>query len=76
MSCSTPFAREPKYVSFLANGSLILSDPDDEPLVQLALESAAMRIISHNLRHLQPATALGVQILKPTEFLTSLRQKR
>lgn len=51
----------------------ILSDPDDEPLVQLAVESDAFRIVSHNVRHLLPATSLGVELLRPREFLDKLR---
>lgn len=50
----------------------VLVDPDDEPLVQLAHESGAMRLISHNLRHLRPAADLGIQVLKPGDFLRML----
>jgi len=54
----------------------VLADPDDEPLVQLAHESGAKLIISHNVRDLQPALRLGIEILKPKEFLARLgRQK-
>jgi predicted nucleic acid-binding protein len=52
----------------------VLIDPDDEPLVQLAQESAALTIITHNTGHLEPASALGIQVLKPREFLAKLRQ--
>ena len=53
----------------LAAGWLpILADPDDEPLVQLAYDSAARRIITHNIRHLAPARALGIEVLPPREF--------
>ena len=52
----------------------VLHDPDDEPLVQLAQESGALVIITHTTRHLQPAVALGIQVLKPTEFLVILQQ--
>jgi putative PIN family toxin of toxin-antitoxin system len=52
----------------------VLEDPDDEPLVQLDQESSALVIITHNTRHLQPAVALGIQVLKPREFLAMLRQ--
>jgi len=52
----------------------ILQDPDDEPLVQLAQESGALVIITHNTRHLQQAVALGIQVLKPKEFLFMLRK--
>ena len=51
----------------------ILSDPDDEPLVQLAVGSDALRIVSHNVRHLLPAKSLGVELLRPREFLDKLR---
>jgi len=54
----------------------ILEDPDDEPLVQLAHESGAMVIVTHNTRHLQPAAKLGIQVLKPREFLARLRQPK
>ena len=51
----------------------ILSDPDDEPLVQLASESTANLIVTHNTRHLAPAAAAGIEILKPREFLARLK---
>ncbi|MBI2927794.1 MAG: PIN domain-containing protein [Verrucomicrobia bacterium] len=51
----------------------ILSDPDDEPLVQLACESAANRIVTHNVRHLAPAASVGIEVLKPGQFLATLR---
>jgi putative PIN family toxin of toxin-antitoxin system len=56
------------------NWEPILHDPDDEPLVQLARESGALVIITHNARHLQPALALGIQVLKPVEFLSILKR--
>jgi putative PIN family toxin of toxin-antitoxin system len=52
----------------------VLADPDDEPLVQLAQESRALVIVTHNTRHLQPAAKFGIQVLKPREFLFKLRQ--
>ena len=50
----------------------ILTDPDDEPLVQLACESAANRIVTYNTRHLAPASRLGIEVLKPGQFLATL----
>ena len=50
----------------------ILHDPDDEPLAQLAWESGSKRIITYNHRHLRPALGLGIEILKPNEFLAIL----
>jgi putative PIN family toxin of toxin-antitoxin system len=58
------------------NWEPVLPDPDDEPLVQLAQESAARLIVTHNTGHLQPAAKLGIQVLKPGEFLVSLRQSK
>ena len=53
----------------LASGWLpILPDPDDEPLVQLAYDSAACRIVTHNLRHLRIAHTLGIEVLPPRHF--------
>lgn len=51
----------------------VLSDSDDEPLVQLAVESSCMRVVTHNIRHLQPALKLGLEVLNPREFLVRLR---
>ena len=62
--------------SLTHNWEPILQDPDDEPLVQLAQESGARVIITHNTRHLQPAVALGIQLLKPMEFLFILHQSK
>jgi predicted nucleic acid-binding protein len=62
--------------SLTHNWEPILRDPDDEPLVQLAQESGALVIVTHNTRHLQPAVPLGIQVLKPMEFLRMLRQSK
>lgn len=50
----------------------VLPDPDDEPLVQLAIESGAKCIITHNQRHFGPAARLGVEVLRPGGFLRKL----
>lgn len=53
----------------LAPGWLpVLNDPDDEPLVQLAYDSAAHRIVTHNIRHLLPARLLNIEVLPPRDF--------
>ncbi len=54
----------------------MLPDPDDEPLVQLEWESGARTIITHNQRHLQPAARLGIQVLKPRDFLAILKTSK
>ncbi len=51
----------------------ILTDPDDEPLAQLAFESGARRIVSYNLRDLRPVERIGIELLKPGAFLAILR---
>ena len=53
----------------------VLNDPDDEPLVQLAAESGANHIVTHNIRHLRPARALGIVVTKPRAFLEELRKQ-
>ena len=52
----------------------VLHDPDDEAFVQLAVEARADALLSHNLRHLEPARALGLNLLEPRQFLAILRQ--
>ena len=52
----------------------VLHDPDAEAFVQLAFEARADALLSHNLRHLEPARALGLNLLEPSQFLTILRQ--
>ena len=51
----------------------VLNDPDDEALVHLALEARSSHLISHNLRHLEPARALGVNLIEPMAFLEIIR---
>lgn len=50
----------------------ILADADDEPLVQLAYDSGARRIITHNVRDLAPAAALRIEVLPPRSFSAML----
>jgi putative PIN family toxin of toxin-antitoxin system len=51
----------------------VLADPDDEPMVQLAYESGALLIVSHNVADLFAAAKLGIEILKPSDFLARVR---
>ena len=53
----------------------VLADPDDEPLMQLAEESEAKLIVTHNTAHLQPATQRSIRVLPPREFLAILRAR-
>ena len=50
-----------------------LSDSDDEPLLQLAVEAKAPIIVTRNLRHLKPAESFGIEVMTPAKFLAKLR---
>ena len=50
-----------------------LSDPDDEPLLQLAVEGRVPIIVTRNERHLSPARNFGIEVLTPAEFLAKVR---
>jgi putative PIN family toxin of toxin-antitoxin system len=51
----------------------VLNDPDDEAFVHLAVEAGADYLVSHNLRHLEPATRMGVKLLAPRDFAAIIR---
>ncbi|MBM3889620.1 MAG: putative toxin-antitoxin system toxin component, PIN family [Verrucomicrobia bacterium] len=53
----------------------VLTDPDDEALVHLAVESQTGHLVSHNIRHLEPARALGVNLVAPRAFLAIIRHE-
>jgi putative PIN family toxin of toxin-antitoxin system len=46
-----------------------LPDPDDDMLVELAIAANVTYIITSNIRDLAPARSLGIQVLKPREFI-------
>lgn len=50
-----------------------LSDPDDEPILQMAVEAKVPFIVTRNVRHLKPAEFCGIKVLTPAEFLAKLR---
>ena len=52
----------------------VLSDPDDEPLLQMAVEAQVPFIVTRNTRHLNLAKTFGIEVLTPAEFLAKLRQ--
>jgi predicted nucleic acid-binding protein len=52
----------------------VLEDADDEMMVHLAVESKADYLVTHNVRHLQPAGRLGVSVVTPRDFLRELRK--
>ena len=50
-----------------------LSDPDDEPLLQMAVEAKVPIIVTRNIRHLKPAESFGIEVMTPAKFLAKLR---
>lgn len=53
-----------------------LSDPDDEPLLQMAVEAKVPMIVTRNVRHLKPAKRFGIELVTPAEFLAKLRKSK
>jgi putative PIN family toxin of toxin-antitoxin system len=53
-----------------------LSDPDDEPLLQMAVEARVMVIVTRNVRHLKTAETFGIEVMTPGEFLAKLRKRK
>jgi predicted nucleic acid-binding protein len=49
-----------------------LQDPDDEPMLQMAVEAVVPNIITRNIRHLKPARSFGIGVVTPGEFLNRL----
>ena len=50
----------------------ILSDASDEAFAQLAHEGACDALITHNARHFAPASARGIPVIAPRDFLATL----
>ena len=50
-----------------------LRDPDDERILEVAVESDAM-IITHNTKHFAGADRFGVFVKTPSEFLKIVRE--
>ncbi len=52
-----------------------LSDPDDEPFLEVALAARAKAIITGNKRHFPKKEYQGTRILSPAEFLEAFGDK-
>ncbi|MBW4477438.1 MAG: putative toxin-antitoxin system toxin component, PIN family [Tolypothrix brevis GSE-NOS-MK-07-07A] len=50
----------------------ILNDPDDDFLLDLAVESQADYIITYNQKDLQPANKFGIKVVTPKQFLQEM----
>ena len=51
----------------------LLSDPDDEAFAQLASESKADYLVTHNQRHYEPIQQHGIRVVTPKAFLDTVR---
>lgn len=49
-----------------------LPDPKDDMVLELAFASGSRYVVTHNMRDFVGASALGIQILLPGEFLRLL----
>ena len=49
------------------------ADPDDEPFVQLAREAKVEYLVTYNVRDLAGARRFGVQVVRPAEFLSTIK---
>jgi len=47
----------------------LLTDADDEKLVDLALSANTDYIVTHNVRHLRDAVGLGIRVIRSGELL-------
>ncbi|MCW5560250.1 MAG: PIN domain-containing protein, partial [Verrucomicrobiae bacterium] len=54
----------------------ILRDPDDEPILQLAVEAGVRYVVSRNVRDFDGAGRFSIEILQPAAFLKLVRQPR
>ena len=51
----------------------VLSDPQDDLVLELAVESGAEYIVTHNIRHFAEASRFGVRAVTPGEYLRRVR---
>ena len=52
----------------------VATDPDDEPIVQLAREAKVPYLVTHNVQDVRGAAQFGVRVVRPAEFLDLLRK--
>jgi putative PIN family toxin of toxin-antitoxin system len=65
-------ASEPVEVNFLWRPQL--GDPNDEMVLEAAINGRADALITHNVRHFfEPAKRFGLRVLRPGELLKELR---
>ena len=65
-------AAEPVEVHFLWRPRL--TDPDDETVLEAAVNGRAKAIVTHNGRHFQPAAGeFGIEVVTPATFLKRIK---
>ncbi|MGA7538117.1 MAG: putative toxin-antitoxin system toxin component, PIN family [Steroidobacteraceae bacterium] len=66
-------AAEPVEVHFLWRPQL--ADPDDEIVLEAAVNGRAQAIVTHNVRHFAPATGeFGIEVVTPGTFLKRIKR--
>lgn len=61
---------------YVTTGKLLtkrLSDPDDEPFLEIALGGEAHYLVTGNLKHYPAEKRQGMRVVSPTEFLEIYR---
>ena len=54
----------------------VLRDPQDDMVLELAVEGGCEIIVTHNQRDFVGADQFGIQVLSPGEFLKRLRRRK
>lgn len=49
-------------------------DPDDDRVLDCAINGGAAAIVTHNIRDLEAATRFGIQVLRPAGLLGRIRR--
>jgi len=49
-----------------------IADPKDDHILELAVASGTLRIVTHNVKDFRKATPFGVQIITPGQLLEEL----
>jgi len=50
-----------------------LNDPDDDMVLELAVAAGCPYIVTHNIRDFRRTSELGINAIKPRDFLNLIR---
>ncbi|MGA2229920.1 MAG: putative toxin-antitoxin system toxin component, PIN family [Tepidisphaeraceae bacterium] len=67
-------AARPHEISFLWRP--FLRDPDDDMLLELAVEVGCAKIVSHNVRDFAGCESLGIRVVSPSVFLREIGETK